>query len=73
MTEDNILYRLEQAEKHIEDTEKQIIGLRKKFDSREQERQEQETKNLKYGIMFLGSLVSTLLAILWTYRSVIFR
>ena len=73
MTEDNILYRLEQAEKHIEDTEKQIIGLRKKFDSREQERQEQETKNLKYVIVFLGSLVSTLLAILWTYRSVIFR
>ena len=50
-----------------------LRSLKKKFFIREAERTAQEKKNLQYGIMFLGSLVSTLIAIIWAYRSEIFK
>lgn len=61
-----ILYRLEQAEEHIE-------KLEKKFEAREVERNKQEKKNLIWGITVLGGAASGLLSIVWAYRGVIFK
>ena len=73
MSNETILYRLEQAEKHIEETEAHIVELNKKFEEREIERHKQEKKNLIWGIIFLGSIVTSLGGILWNYRGVIFK
>jgi len=73
MSEENIIYRLEQAERHIAKTDECMELLKRRFEQRERERSEQEKKNLLWGIMLLGSLVTTLIAVLWSYRGVIFK
>lgn len=67
MTEnETMVYRLEQAEKHLAELDAELEQLREEAKAREHER-------LKWGVGALGSVVLMLGAVIWQYRSAIFK
>ena len=75
MTDGNgavIAYRVMEQENHLRELENQFIAFQKEVNEKEKARQQQERRNLIAGIVFLGSVISTLGGIIWAYRSVIF-
>ena len=68
-----LLYRLEQAEKQIATQNTHIDLLETKLQTMKDEAAKREKKRLLWGIGALGSVVMALGALLWNYRSVIFK
>lgn len=60
-------------ERTTEEQEKQIKILEEKITKRENERDVEEKKKLIWGISFLGSIILSLLGIIWNFRSAIFK
>lgn len=66
ISNDQLMYRLNVAEKHIETLENNLVKLRQEIETAERRR-------LMYGIGALGAVISTLVGIIWSYRGVIFK
>lgn len=66
MTDEILLYRLSKAEEKIAALDKELKEFR-------EEEQALEKKRLLWGISVLGSVIMTLGAVIWSYRSVIFK
>ena len=66
-------YRLEQAEKKIEELANHCAALQKQLIDLEKHEAERETKRLMWGVSTLGAVVMTLGGIIWSYRAVIFK
>lgn len=64
--DDVVLYRLEKAEEQIQALEKELNETKENYEKRERQR-------LLWGIGTLGTIVSTLIGIIWSYRSEIFK
>jgi predicted RNase H-like nuclease (RuvC/YqgF family) len=73
MTTQNDLsdWRIAALEKKLEEQHEEIEALRKEMNEREKERAREEANRLKWGIATLGTVVTTLLGIIWTFRKVI--
>lgn len=68
-----LVYRINQQDSKINELEEHIRGLERQAIAREDERRKQERKQLVAGIMFLGSVITALGGLIWSYRAVIFR
>lgn len=68
-----LLYRMDLQEKRIEEMETHIRKLEADAAAREEMRRKEQRNQLVAGIAMLGGIVTTLGAVIWSYRSVIFQ
>ena len=66
MTQDVLLYRLQQAENKIDDLEQKLAKVTTEVTERER-------RNLRWGISALGAIIIALGGVLWAYRGIIFK
>ena len=67
-----IQWRVMELENDLRGLQARLEGFEKEVHEKEKLRQQQERRNLIAGIGALGSIITTLGGIIWTYRSVIF-
>ncbi len=68
-----LAYKVQQLEKQREADQAQIVVLRAEVETLERSMADRERKQLAAGIAALGTLVLTLLGVIWSYRSIIVR
>lgn len=73
VTNELLLYRLQQAELHIDSNNKAIGKLKSDLQEVRDEEADRERRYLKWGIMTLGMFVSTLVGIIWANKGVLFK
>tara|TARA_R110000823_G_scaffold245599_1_gene369728 strand:+ start:1522 stop:1791 length:270 start_codon:yes stop_codon:yes gene_type:complete len=70
---DLVEWKFTQLFTKIRDMEDHIKALESRAELRDRERAVTEQRYLKWGISTLGAIVATLAAVIWSYRSIIFR
>jgi hypothetical protein len=68
-----LLFRVDQQQNEIQNLKKDVEELEAHIATQDLKRTSQEKRQLIAGISFLGSIVITLIGVIWSYRSVIFR
>ena len=68
-----VRYRLDSQDQELRELKAHIEAMERAIAERDKERSAQERKQLVAGISFLGAAVMTMLALVWSYRSVIIR
>ncbi len=68
-----IMHRLNDQDKAIGALEKAIDALKQELVNRDTARAERERRSLIAGIIFLGSIITSLGGVIWAYRAMIFQ
>lgn len=68
-----LVERVSRQEDRIRKLEEREDELEARLARREQERADAERSMLIRGIMFLGSIITALVGVIWAYRAVIFQ
>lgn len=68
-----IAYQLRDQHHHLTALEKRIQELEANIRRRDEVRAQNEKRYLWTGIIFLGTIISTLGTIIWSYRAIIFQ
>ncbi len=70
---DVLVERISNLQYVVERQEARIKELENELENMERNISERDRKNLLWDISVLGGVVTTLIGVLWNYRSVIFR